>query len=294
MKKTKTILLGMALMCTSSLYAANINLIINNEVVNEGVMPISQNGTVLVPLRVITERLGANVKWEPKKGTITIKSDYDNIVLTIGSKIAKVNGEIKYLEVAPRTIKGTTMVPIRFIAENFHTDSEVETARVKWDSSTQSVLVNSDASATAKLQDISEQEICMLLQNASKQVLTVMNAYDFEHPGNMEGYCRLKASVNTPAKMKSYLTKYCTQQYYEDFVDTLGDALQLKNGEYYLLLGDVGMSPDFSQAVITQISESENEKEIVLSAPFEDGESWGKYTAVIKREGGIWKVDYLN
>lgn len=42
----------------------------------------------------------------------------DLIVLTIGSKTAQVNGKAVGLDVAPQIIQGTTVVPIRFIAEN--------------------------------------------------------------------------------------------------------------------------------------------------------------------------------
>lgn len=90
------------------------------------------DNSVLLPLRDVTESLGYKVNWDPKIwGKITITKGSTTVILQIGSKEAKVNGESKALEVAPNMYmvgKNTvTYVPIRFISEAFGIG-------VKWDS----------------------------------------------------------------------------------------------------------------------------------------------------------------
>lgn len=50
------------------------------------------------------------------------------IRMTIGSKVAEVNGEIKTLSLAPVEKNGTTLVPIRFVAEALGCEVEYEAA----------------------------------------------------------------------------------------------------------------------------------------------------------------------
>ena len=76
-------------------------------------------GVTLVPIRVISESFGAEVKWDGDTKTVTVVDGDTTIVVTVGSKTATVNGEEKELEEAPElTENGFTMIPLRFISEN--------------------------------------------------------------------------------------------------------------------------------------------------------------------------------
>ena len=76
-------------------------------------------GVTLVPIRVISESFGAEVNWDGETKTVTVIDGETTIVVTVGSKIATVNGEEKELEEAPElTENGFTMIPLRFISEN--------------------------------------------------------------------------------------------------------------------------------------------------------------------------------
>lgn len=61
-------------------------------------------------------------------------STYKKIELTIGKKVACINGENFNLKVEPTIINGTTMVPIRFV-------SEALGAKVEWDNKTKKVII---------------------------------------------------------------------------------------------------------------------------------------------------------
>jgi len=77
--------------------------------------PVNLNGNVFVPIRAISESLGADVEWEPVSRTVLIN---DIISLQIGNKEAFVGDKNVILKYAPFIDKNNrTLVPIRFIAE---------------------------------------------------------------------------------------------------------------------------------------------------------------------------------
>ncbi|MCM3173830.1 stalk domain-containing protein [Paenibacillus sp. MER 99-2] len=81
--------------------------------------PTNFKGNILVPLRGIFESLGANVTWNSSTQTVTAIREGRTIVLTIGSKIAYINGVAVTLSAKPQIINGVTMVPLRFVSEAF-------------------------------------------------------------------------------------------------------------------------------------------------------------------------------
>lgn len=79
--------------------------------------PIIENNATLVPLRFITETLGgyADYRQAEKRIIITYKEKY--LIFTLGSKtVYTLDSELQLLA-APKVINGTTLVPLRFIAE---------------------------------------------------------------------------------------------------------------------------------------------------------------------------------
>ena len=74
----------------------------------------------MVPLRVISENLGANVNWDNSQITIT-KNDMQVVLKLNSNKVVK-NGETELLDVKPYVRKNRTFVPMRFLAETFGCD----------------------------------------------------------------------------------------------------------------------------------------------------------------------------
>ncbi|MFD0959294.1 copper amine oxidase N-terminal domain-containing protein [Paenibacillus chungangensis] len=81
--------------------------------------PIVNNGTTLVPLRFIAEAVGAEVDWDGDERKVTLQLNGQTIVLYIDSKTAIINGRSITLLTEPIIQNGTTLVPVRFISENF-------------------------------------------------------------------------------------------------------------------------------------------------------------------------------
>ncbi|MNB65940.1 Protease inhibitor precursor [compost metagenome] len=110
-----------------------IKLYVNGEE-PEAAASIVQNGTTLVPFRVIAEQLGAEVSWNQAEQSVTITKDGTSVKLVIGSKTAYVNGVKVTLQTAPAVKNGTTLVPVRFV-------SQALKATVKYDGETKSVII---------------------------------------------------------------------------------------------------------------------------------------------------------
>jgi len=100
--------------------------------------PISQGGSVLVPLRAIFEALGAKVSFA--NGVISAQRGQTDLVLSLGSTEAMVNGQTKTLQVAAQSINGKTLVPLRFIGEALG-------ASVSFNGATNSIAITSPKTA---------------------------------------------------------------------------------------------------------------------------------------------------
>ena len=101
--------------------------------------PYLQNNSVLVPFRVVFEKLGLQVLWDAKTQSVTGTSSNLAITLKIGSNRATVNGTVKKLTVAPVSSAGTTYIPLRFIAE-------ATGGTAVWNSTNRSVQITTPAS----------------------------------------------------------------------------------------------------------------------------------------------------
>ena len=121
--------------------------------------PYTKNGRTMVPVRIISERFGAEVGWNGEKEEVSIKKDGKEILLTLGSNIAYVNGQATELDAAPEEIGSRTMVPIRFISENLG-------MKVKYVAPTEHVFItDEDAVMTVNGTDIFADTFISLLPN---------------------------------------------------------------------------------------------------------------------------------
>lgn len=77
------------------------------------------NDTIMVPLRLISESLGYQVGWDQKSQTVTIEQQGKVLKLKVNQKTATVDDASVQLTAAPILRSNTTLVPIRFISEQF-------------------------------------------------------------------------------------------------------------------------------------------------------------------------------
>ncbi len=96
--------------------------------------PVNKDGSVLVPMRAIFERLGAVISWNDTERSVTATKGDTTIYLQIGSTQPTVNGTPKPLEVPAQLVNSSTMVPVRFISEALGSE-------VSWDQAAQTVYI---------------------------------------------------------------------------------------------------------------------------------------------------------
>ncbi len=79
--------------------------------------PVIVNGRMLVPLRQVFEKMGAEVVWEDATKTATCNLNGTSVKVTLNTSIAEINGESFTLDANPTVINNRILVPVRFIAE---------------------------------------------------------------------------------------------------------------------------------------------------------------------------------
>jgi hypothetical protein len=95
------------------------NAIINGNKTNLDVPPQTIKGNTMVPLRFIAEAFGCQVNWNASEKKITINRGSFEMFLWMDKTKALVNGQERTLKAPPTSVKGKTLVPLRFIAEAF-------------------------------------------------------------------------------------------------------------------------------------------------------------------------------
>lgn len=100
-----------------------------------GTTPIIRNGRTLLPVRAVIEGMGGSATWHNDTRTVELWLDGHSLTLTLDSKMVQ-DGRNDYymLDVAPISLGGRTMLPIRFVVEYFG-------GQVFWDNSSQTVTI---------------------------------------------------------------------------------------------------------------------------------------------------------
>lgn len=98
-------------------YINGLYYTVDNKSKEFDVTPYIRNNRTYVPVRFITEALGASVEWLKDSQEVIIRSEEAFIKMQIGSKKILINNKRKYLDVAPEIVSNRTMLPIRVIAE---------------------------------------------------------------------------------------------------------------------------------------------------------------------------------
>ena len=100
-----------------------------------GTTPLLVNNRTMVPIRAIVEEMGGSAGWQDATREISVQLRANYVLMWLDQFNISVNGQSKTMDVAPASINGRTMVPLRFSAENLGCE-------VEWvDASRQIVIV---------------------------------------------------------------------------------------------------------------------------------------------------------
>ncbi len=101
------------------------------------VAPYTVEGRTMVPVRIISEKFGAEVNYIPETEGVEIKLGDKAVSLTIGEDTALVDGQAVKLDVPSVETNGRTLVPLRFVSEALDFD-------VKYVAATEQILITND------------------------------------------------------------------------------------------------------------------------------------------------------
>lgn len=119
----------------------NVTIIMGEYYIKPDVEPFIYKDRVMIPIRAISEVLGAEVSWDEKAKMATIKKDDNEIRLWVGSKWAVSNKTEYNMDAEPIIVSARTMVPMRFVAEAFGIE-------VEWNQKSKTVIIDYDKKYT--------------------------------------------------------------------------------------------------------------------------------------------------
>lgn len=161
--------IGFALQANTAVAAdKTIKVLFNETKLELAKDPVVTNGTTLVPFRPLFEAMGIKVEWNQAEQTVLATGDNYSLHMKVGSKQAVVNGNTITLAVAPQTVNGHTLVPIRFISESTG-------SLVAWNPYGLEVVVYTEDFITAsgatkeQVQDLLDKELARIKSEAESQ-----------------------------------------------------------------------------------------------------------------------------
>jgi hypothetical protein len=113
------------------------NVFFKNRDVKFDTPPVIKEGRTLIPVRAITEAMGATVTWNSEEKLVIIVKDDKTIVFDLLNNTTYVNDVEVAIDVPAGVMNNRTMVPLRFIAENLG-------LKVVWDEDSQTIEVDED------------------------------------------------------------------------------------------------------------------------------------------------------
>lgn len=123
-----------------SFAASSIKLIVDGKDITSKSAPIVKNNRTLVPVRFISEELGAKVTWIAEDGVVKIEKDNRTILLKLDSRLVQyIDEKENYFlsDVAPIAMNGRTYAPLRLV-------SNALGIGIQWDGANNAVKVDSN------------------------------------------------------------------------------------------------------------------------------------------------------
>ena len=128
-------------------FSNQVEMRVDGQPVISDVPPVTTPKGVFVPLRPVSDALGAETRYEHKSGDVVITRGDQTLHLKVGSLHAKINGMPLTLKHAPFRVRGRVMVSL-------HAVQQVFGIRVKFNKMTARVDLNTPgvSEAAAELQ----------------------------------------------------------------------------------------------------------------------------------------------
>ena len=197
MKRAVSILLMVVIMtmCMNVSAQTDVKVTLDgNEVYFPDAKPfIDERDRVLVPIRFVSEALGAFVDWENETRTAVIKQGNDEIRYTVYQPMAYLNGEMMVMDTYGILKDSRTMVAIRFI-------SEILGCNVFWNENTSTVVIKSPQDVVVFPEPMISVNYPESITDKRLLWIDIDNYRDFERSGDYE----FKIEFINPVQFNTY------------------------------------------------------------------------------------------
>lgn len=155
------LVLGFAMLPAKESFAASdIRLVIDGMEISGSPSPFIESGRTLVPARLVSEKLGAQVMWNGQDRTVSITKGSRSVLLRIDSRLVAYSGDgtesYNLTDVSPKIVGDRTFVPLRLV-------SNALGVGIKWDDASRTVFV--DSSVTSAIEPFFDMKISSLFPN---------------------------------------------------------------------------------------------------------------------------------
>jgi N-acetylmuramoyl-L-alanine amidase len=262
MKKFVSMLLFMSLFFTmfatvgqAASAAAEVvpKLFLNGKLLKSDVNPQIINNSTVVPVRTVSEGLGYQIEWDNAAKTATVNHGTDVIKLKLNDKVAMVNDQMVQMDTTVTIIKGTTLVPLRFIGEQFGlnfewkaTEKEVHMSEKSKDPSVPSVpdqtkgwitqvSYDGNSSMTINYEGVVKANKPLLLENPKRVVFDFPNtAYSTDLSSQL-----LSGQIEVNVTDSTYLQKI-RYSLFSKTPETARLVIEIADNTGYVLTEDLG------------------------------------------------------
>ncbi|GLX68021.1 stalk domain-containing protein [Paenibacillus glycanilyticus] len=222
-----------------------------------------QNNRILIPLRSVSENMGATVQWDQAEQAITITKGNTNINLSINSQKVRVNETEFEMDVSPQLTYGVTYVPARFVSEAFGAD-------VKWNQQTQQATITLD-----RLQMILTLEKQRVVPPSSIRITDQRLKLLVDQLNEATDLSAIK-------QIRSYFSPYFTDRFINSIIQNKG----LKYNYKFKIIFQSGTSYiDYNTAIVNQASDNDSE--------YGSTQTLYRTATIVRTESG-WKVDAVS
>ncbi len=156
-----TVLLAGGLISLPAQAAPAPSIVVNGTRVDSDVPPIIQNSRTLVPIRFISNALGAEVKWVQAEQTAYVMLGNNTLAFPYNQPVYYINGLAKPIDVNIQLVNNRIMIPLRAAGESLGQD-------VGWDNASRTVIINTPAGEAKTPAETSSSEV--------KGIVTVVQA----------------------------------------------------------------------------------------------------------------------
>lgn len=136
-----TVLLAGGLVSLPAQAAPAPSIVVNGTRVDSDVPPIIQNSRTLVPIRFISNALGAEVKWVQAEQTAYVMLGNNMLAFPYNQPVYYINGLAKPIDVNIQLVNDRIMIPLRAAGESLGQE-------VGWDNASRTVIINTPAGET--------------------------------------------------------------------------------------------------------------------------------------------------